>query len=567
MLEDQWFKSFTFWQRLIRLGLFVLFVWEIRVPSHLYIIAKGILAFLGNGYLLPYSVVTSLLVLLGWFLLFFTCYAIFIFWLAQFILPVTTWRDRLPAAWRLFLFSIYKKWHGAAVFVRDGKTNANVAELEKNGPGVAFVDLRSAITLNKRLDRKRPITPASLEQPQREEFDPKSNTYVSNVRVAGPGLTFTRRNEKITGAVDLRKQTRSRKDVVADTRDGIWIKTDVSCTFTLGESPDTLDVCLGGEGGKQVFVIKWDDSVPLTEKRIKSLSRGLDEGDEKEIYEFVLSHPDPSTVSADVHNSGFPYTFDEERVEQAVYSVTSEQDPARSHTLDFKKWSGWPQDVAAEKFRIMLAQWPYMKLYSPEDPDNFPLKQFKNDLSRQVRNTGILAYRAVTLQDGGSLEAGRVYMTSELVYYPPRNLIRFDVLRERGIKVLSAGFGELEPLVGEVRDHLVESWRSGKQKEADLKVADSHLEIARIKNHARVRAQQNLIYHLNQVLENQEYPREALAMLIYQELEAAAANPETRKLLPADTLNLLTGIGTLLLPRDKPTGWPDGGVPMVENDQ
>jgi hypothetical protein len=76
-----------------------------------------------------------------------------------------------------------------------------------------------------------------------------------------------------------------------------------------------------------------------------------------------------------------------------------------------------------------------------------------------------------------------------------------------------------------------------------------------------------MIYNLTQLLENQEYPREALAMLIYQELEAAAANPETRKLLPEDTLSLLTGIGTILLPADTNPKRPGGGMPFVPQDE
>ena len=226
-----------------------------------------------------------------------------------------------------------------------------------------------------------------------------------------------------------------------------------------------------------------------------------------------------------------------------------------------------PEDVAAEKFRILLSQQPYLKLYAAEDPTNFPLKDLKRELTRQVRNTGVLAYRLIVLREGGILEAERLYFTSELVFYPPRNLIRMDVLRDRGIKVLSAGFGDLEPVESSVRDHLVEAWRSVKRKEAALKVADSNLEAARIRNQARVRAQQSMIYHLTQVLEDEEYPREALAMLIYQELEAAAANPETRKLLPADTLSLLTGIGTILLPAEKSTTRPGGGIPYIPQDE
>ncbi len=95
--------------------------------------------------------------------------------------------------------------------------------------------------------------------------------------------------------------------------------------------------------------------------------------------------------------------------------------------------------------------------------------------------------------------------------------------------------------------NLRESWLSAKKKEESLKAADSKLEATRIINHARIRTQQNMNYHLARLLEKQEYPREALAMLVFQELEAAAANPETRKLLPENTLNLMNSIGQLLL--------------------
>ncbi|HEU0292399.1 MAG TPA: hypothetical protein VFR47_06665, partial [Anaerolineales bacterium] len=222
-----------------------------------------------------------------------------------------------------------------------------------------------------------------------------------------------------------------------------------------------------------------------------------------------------------------------------------------------------PADVVAEEFRLLLAKQPYLKLYSPDDPKNYPLKEFKKELNRNVRNTGILAYRVVALRNGGRLQPGRAYSSNDLVFYPPRELTRHNVLRYRGIKVLGTGIGELEPHDPKVRQHLVGSWLSSKQKEADVKYADYRLEIARVRSQARVRAQQSMIYHLTQLLENQTYPREALALLIYQELEATAANPETRKLLPADTLSLLTGIGTMLLPPDRAASRTSGAMPVV----
>ena len=571
MEDSRWFFRFTFWQRAVRVVLFALFVWQVQLHLHLYYGFTGAWEWIVLGLGPSAQFITSLLVLFECLVTFFVIYTTFIFWLAQFILPVTQWRDRGPAAWRLFLFSFFKgRFHGPAVFIRDGATDSDRSEFEKGGPGIAFVDLRSAVTLNSRPRSKKDRTPIDFERPQKAHFDEKTNTYVSNVRVAGPGLVFVEDHERITGWVDLRKQSRTRKGVLADTRDGIRVRTDISCTFTIGEPPDILDVCLGGEDGKQVFVIEWDTSMPVAYKRIKSLSRDLDERDEQEIYHFLINHRDPSNVQADVPNSGFPYTLDEGRVEQAIYFQNLKTDPMPSSDLEFRKWSEVPEDVVTEKFRILLSQQPYMKLYSPEDPSNFPLQDLKKKLTRQVRNTGLLAYRIVVLREGGIPETERLYFTSEFAFYPPRKLVRMDILRDRGIKVLSANFGELEPVESSVRDRLIESWRSVKQKEADLKVADSSLEIARIKNQARVRAQQSMIYHLTQVLENQEYPREALAMLIYQELEAAAANPETRKLLPADTLSLLTGIGTILLPPDTSTKQPGGGMPIIpkeENDE
>ena len=553
--------GFTIGQRLIRGVLLAFFLWQVMPDlSHVF---TGIWDFFVYGILPSGQFFQALLWLVIRLVGVVGCYLIFVYWFAQFILPVTRWQDREKAATQLFLFGIRR--HGAAVFVRDGDVeNMPQTEKDRNGRGIAFVDLRSAITLDKHLKHKNDLSPASLEQPQKAHFDPKSKTFVSGIRVTGPGLTFLEKNEKIAGTVDLRKQTRSRKGVQADTRDGIRITTDVSCTFTIGQPPEVLDICLGGEDGTQVFVIEWESSLPVVFKKIKSLlADELNGGDQREILEFIYRHPDPTAITSDVPHEQFPYSFDEKRVEKAVYSETqTQQDPLDSRQL-FKKWSDWPQDVAAEEFRILLAKQPYMKLYSPEDPKNYPLKEFKKELSRNVRNTGILAYRVVALRNGGRLQQGRVYSINDLVFYPPRELTRHSVLRYRGIKVLNTGIGELEPRDTKVRERLLSSWLSTKQKEANVKYADYRLEIARVRSQARVRAQQSMIYHLTQLLENQAYPREALALLIYQELEATAANPETRKLLPEDTLSLLTGIGTMLLPPDRAASRPSGATPIV----
>lgn len=561
--ERSFLPGFSFWQRILRLAIFIYFLLLVR--GEIALLAAWLNGVFQKGFDPKSLPMRPVLILSVWVLLFFSIYLFQTFSFAQFILPVKTWPDRFRAFERLLRFGISRgRWHGPAVFIQNGERIGTYQELEKHGPGVAFVDLRSAITLDKRTGKKKKLSPASLEYPENTHYIGRDDPYKSKVRTFGPGLVFTGKGEKIHGTVDLRIQSRSRKEVLADTKDGIQVKTDVSCTFTIGQPPDILDVCLCGENGDRIMVIEWDDLSSTGEKRIKGFSDELDERDEEEIRTFILSHPDPSKVISDVPSGHFPYAFDPYRVEKAVYSETSVQDPAIASRPPFKKWSDWPQDVAAEKFRILLAQWPYLNLYTPDDPKKYPMKDFKRKLSQEVRNTGILAYRVIALRDDSQLQIGKNYYTRDLIFFPSRNLNRSDVLRDRGIKVLSTGIGELEPQKQDVRDRMRNSWKSAKQREADMKYADHSLEVARVTNQARIRTQQNMIYHLAKILENQEHPREALAMLIYQELEAAAANPETRKLLSEDTLSVLTWIGTTLL--QKEGGSSNGESPNLPGD-
>jgi hypothetical protein len=190
---------------------------------------------------------------------------------------------------------------------------------------------------------------------------------------------------------------------------------------------------------------------------------------------------------------------------------------------------------------------------------------FKKKLGLAVRNMGMLAYRVVRRLDGTPLIAGDILHESDLFFLPPQALTRPDVLRDRGIKIINAGCADLEPVDKVVQKKFKESWLEEKRKEENIKRADYELEATRITNHARVRTQQSMNYHLAKLLEKQEYPREALAILIFQELEAAAANPETRKLLPENTLNLMQGISQLLMPISKDTNDSDSPKSFPES--
>ncbi len=537
-------QSFAFWQRAIRLALLI---WILGLAwNDLYFSISGLWdLFVKKTPLTEQNILSSGIIIFG-ILLIATVYTVYLYWFVHFILPITSSSQKWPAFKRILLHGIsWGYWHGPAIFVHNGEVIGSSGEIKKQRPGIAFLDLRSAMALDKLHDEEE-FGDVQRHKPKKVHFSLfDSEPYPAQIRVVGPGLTFTEKDEHITGTIDLRHQSRSRSKVSADTRDGIRISTSVFSSFTVGQLPDILDVCLGGENGRQVFVVEWDKESLTGTKKIKSLSRELDPEDEKEILNFIKINSNPATVNSMLPVERKPFTFDEKRAGQAIYSVTNVKDTG------VKLWSDWPQDVAAEKFRILLSKKPLMNLYTPEEPLSHPMKKFRREVFVAVRNTGVLAYRVVKQQENTELKEGVVYMEKELIFYPPQNLTRSDVLRDRGIKVTGVGFGDLEPKDQNVRKWLKESWVSSRQKEKTLRNADYTLQADRIINRARVRAQQSMNYHLAKLLEKQEYPREALAILVFQELEAAAADPETRRLLPENTLSMLSNISQLLLPSQK----------------
>ena len=168
-----------------------------------------------------------------------------IFWLillAQFVLPVQTINDVYKAARRLSVSLMGK--HGPVVYIREGKIVARPDELERAGPGVARVDLNSAIVLEKRV----------LLQPRYRRYynrlvrrEARKGRQIPRARVEGPGVVFIEAYEGIHGVADLRPQFRLRPGVHAYTRDGIEVENPVWILFTLGQPPLVLDVAYEGE--------------------------------------------------------------------------------------------------------------------------------------------------------------------------------------------------------------------------------------------------------------------------------------------------------------------------------
>jgi hypothetical protein len=151
-------------------------------------------------------------------------------------------RDGYKAMTRL-LASIRGK-HGPVVFIQEGKIVHRPGELDRPGPGVARVDLNSAIVLEKRALMQPRYRRLYTKYVRREQ---RRGRTVSRARVEAPGVVFIEPYESIHGVADLRSQFRLRPGVRAYTRDGIEVANPVWILFTLGQTPEVLNVTYEGE--------------------------------------------------------------------------------------------------------------------------------------------------------------------------------------------------------------------------------------------------------------------------------------------------------------------------------
>jgi len=178
---------------------------------------------------------------LGWTLVFVGLVAFWLFFFAQFTLPVHTLEER----WAVFVRLLYYMagWHGPAIFVQDGEKIESKAEKMRRGPGVIVLDSASAAVLQ---------------------------TEGGFTRAVGPGVVFTKAGETARdgATVDLRKRSASlgpkgnedpfaprspdetdemyaerlgrRWETSAKTRDGTEVVARLVTVFALDRRPDDL---------------------------------------------------------------------------------------------------------------------------------------------------------------------------------------------------------------------------------------------------------------------------------------------------------------------------------------
>jgi len=137
---------------------------------------------------------------------------------------------------------------------------------------------------------------------------------------------------------------------------------------------------------------------------------------------------------------------------------------------------------------------------------------------------------------------------NEIETSPIQKLRTSKVLRDRGIKVLVAGFPELTPLHKGVRETLVNHWGAAWQRDA-LKKESEYVQLAgQERAHIVASAQGEIIDSLMEAYRASGSTRDAVVWQIFQVLDSMVSDPETRPLLPAETLDFLWDLRQYLLP-------------------
>ncbi|MCB0102410.1 MAG: hypothetical protein KDD74_10225 [Anaerolineales bacterium] len=493
-------------------------------------------------------------------------YAISIFIVAQFALPVSRFEDRSKAAKSFFSFIIGSK--RLAIFVKEGGKIESHGESEDASGGVILADLSSAVALAQQQDVNAWDINNGVEdelEEQKTKWE-KWNQDVSQkwkskkakdpfVDPVGPGLTFIKKGQKIISVLDLRTQSRSEK-ITAYMRNGIQVSANLSVTFSLSADPEIIYFGWLSDAGR--VKLRWldiDENRPNGESMIRGYYE-LDDQDASLLKAYTegkteLVSPPESTSSA----SNTPYKFYKERVFNAASS--NARSAATGNSIS---WHEAPLDAAKELFRGELLTVPYDDLYSglaagrTENPEVVKqsvdaLNRLREVFSRKMKLKGEILFQYVENKDHVPFHKGGVFGTGKIIKYAPIRLIHQNLnsLRSVGVVIKAASFGNLQPSSEDIKKRLVANWKARWEKEVEFINAQHELESVRIKNRNRAQIQQEMTHLLSSIFQS-SHTDEALALRVFQALEQAAVNPGSENdITPREVVDMLDSLHRWLL--------------------
>jgi len=416
---------------------------------------------------------------------------------AQFTLPVQTGVERRRVVGRLLLYALGQ--HGPATFIKNGRQIASAEEGQTQAelysqfryryyrkPGLILVDTASAVAL-------------------------ESDLVPPEIQV--------RRGELSTSLLDMEESFHQRRWQAA--AQGVrWLRKQI----------------VGGGRNFHLFLLQWGLSAP---RRIYRVARVAGpgivfvEGDEHlrealdlrpqirtrpgisaltsegikleatitvrfrlaEVYQPNRASGGLSWTSGPSERNRSPYPLNPESAFHAVYGSPL------SPSGEVKHWTDLPAFVASDIFRDMIANHKLDDLFRPTTEGYFPLEELRKEFNKRVRES--------------------------------------PVLEERGIYIITAKFGTLAlpPLVKEQR---IQSWRADWDRRTIETLAGGDLQATRIVQRARVEGEAELARQMATFFNQSTTSRATVVLRLFQAIEAAASNPSTRRLLPAETVQVLT---------------------------
>lgn len=528
---------------------------------------------------------SSIVFIIMWSLCYLFFYRLSLFIMVQFILPVNKWEDRVKAFNRIQLFAREK--HGPAISIKRGEQIARHSEIDSKRPGVALVDLSSAIVLAQYDNAK------TWYLPDEEEIIPvvkKKHTTKfpwqikrpdpSFYDAKGPGVVFIENGQRVDGIIDLRRQIRACEDVEVYTRNGIKIKSKVTIEFSLSDDPEILSV--GFVGGKEPFHLQ---VLKLKEDAVNLFIEGvfdLDPYDASVILNLVNLAPARMET---VQPSSSPYKFDKDRVLRAALSQ------ARNKNGETIFWHEAPIEIATDIFRATLAEIPYDSLFNSgstlslhnitagdktskggvqagEKVTSQIVSKIKDVFLFKVKQRGVISYRLIEHLGGSTFQQGQNIPLTSIKKYEPVTLTgeKFNYFRDRGIVVKNAAFGEILAVENEIQKRMAKNWMAKMKNEIAVSNAEYELEAMRVHNRNRALLQEEMTHLLAGVFQSTPHFDEALALRVLQALETSITEMSDADMQSIDVYELLKNLHDWILFDESPGESPTNGMAKTGHD-
>jgi len=481
--------------------------------------------------------------------------------ISQFVLPVKSLEDRQKA--RDSFLSFINGEYKMAVFVKEGKIIESHGESENSRGGVILVDLSSAVALSQQEDTQSWNIVDGLDDEVSQNTHPRlkqnpKKEHGSFVEAKGPGLVFIENGQKISNVIDLRPQSR-KEEVLAYTRNGIQVSSQVSVTFSLSDEPEIIPIgYVDTSKGVELRWLNIEEVATAGVMRVKNSFR-LDEHDVSILNDYAANKPGKYS-SPEVSQSAIntPYKFYRERVFNAAYS--------KARSVSSGKvipWHEVPLEIAIELFRKELLTIPYEDLYvglslgKKDAADAIKhsvdaLAKLKDSYSRKMRLKGIVAFQFFSNIENNKMAYFHEGDTVALKNGVKSSLVSlthhsFNSLRSIGVVIKSAGFGNLQPTSIDIKYKMIDNWKARWEKEVEFINAEHDLETVRIQNRNRAEIQQEMTHLLSGIFQG-SHTDEALALRVFQALESVATNPGAKnEISPKEVVRMLDSLHRWLL--------------------